>query len=281
MYVIATVDKSFTKEQIRAEARKNGQMVEFILDAGEHWDVRLADLPPFMKKDEEGEDSGGDDAPKEESGDDKEEAPKSEKKDDGEEKSDSKGESKSDSLGELKSLISDLQSQVEKVLSVAEQVSSDAESKQQKMEEIHDSVKDHVKGEKGGEGEAPAAPVPPSDAPPAAGLEDIPGPPPGGPGAGPKPPAAGPKVPGAPGGRGMPGGKPQRPVRPPSGVPVFTKNQSEVITHPGVDAEGNKITLVAAAAAIEADEEWADYEVAGMTENHDGTFSAKLKLKSE
>lgn len=278
MYVIATVDKSFTKDQIRAEARKKGQIVQMIKDAGEEWEVRLADLPPFMKKDEESEDAPKDapeDAPKDDDSDDK---PKADKKDDSKSEKSEKGESKGDSLGELRSLIQELQSQVEKVVSVAESVSADAESKQQKMEEIHDSVKEHVdgKGEKGDLGDVPAPPVPPD----AAGLEDVPaGPPAGGP---PKPPGA-PKVPGAPGGRpgAGPGGKPQRPVRPPSGVPVFTKNQTEVIKHDGVDAEGNKITLVAAAAAIEADEEWSDYEVTGMTENRDGTFSARLTLKSE
>lgn len=282
MYVIATVDKSFTKDQIRAEARKNGQIVQMIRDADTEWEVRLADLPPFMKKDEESEEAPKDapeDAPKDDDSDDE---PKAEKKDDDSkgEKSE-KGESKGDSLGELKSLIQELQSQVEKVVSVAESVSADAESKQQKMEEIHDSVKDHVDGnkDKGELGDVPAPPVPGD----AAGLEDVPaGPPMGGPPAGgpPKPPGA-PKAPGAPGGRGAPGGKPQRPVRPPSGVPVFTKNQSEVIKHDGVDADGNRISLVAAAAAIEADEEWSDYEVTGMTENRDGTFSARLTLKSE
>jgi hypothetical protein len=81
---------------------------------------------------------------------------------------------------------------------------------------------------------------------------------------------------------GVPGGPAKRPpagVKPPGGPSVFTKKKTENLVHPGVDASGKGLTLLAAAQEIETLPEFGDYKIVSMRENPDGSFSATVQLK--
>lgn len=220
----------------------------------------------------------------EDSSDDAKEAPEGTPEDDAEDKAegepeDSKGDKKDekgekgdkpkgDVASELKDLMGQLQDIIKQVSDKAGDAVSEVEDHRDKLDKAKDAL-----GEGEGEGlpglgdEAPAPPIPGD----AAEL-----------GGGAKPPMP-PKRPGVPGGGGRPRpgipGRPGAPAGGGPGIPTFTN--VEVATHPGVDKEGNRISLVAAASVLEADPEFTEYEVIGMVENTDGTYSAKLKKKSE
>ena len=104
-----------------------------------------------------------------------------------------------------------------------------------------------------------------------AGLDDMPldSPVPGGP---PKPPTAPSRPP-------VPTAPKKRPPVPGGGINTFTKRKVEVVTHPGTDHTGAKVSMLVAARELEATDQWTDYEIMSMTQNVDGSFSAKLRLK--
>jgi hypothetical protein len=254
-----------TKEELKSEAdvrkaladARPGAKIENIVLAGDEWTIRLAEVPAFLK--EKGEESAPDDEAsespeeeaKEDSGEKKDDDAASKEKGDGKEKGGSPAQAVEKVITELQSLLKDLGGNVK-----ALQDSHD--EKDQALKEISDAA-----GEHGGGDMAPPLP------------EDV-GPVPGGPPAGAgAPPGAIPPVPQGPRGpskRPRPGGAP---------LNAFTHRRTEVATHPGVDAEGNRITLLAAATELEKDPELQEYEVVGMVENRDGTYSAKLKLKTD
>jgi hypothetical protein len=270
MIEILSASKEHSEDAVRAGvlSARPGFKIQAVEDKGDEWLVRISDdedsKPDFLKKKDESDDSSDDSS-------DEESEPKSDSdsedsKDEGGDKKE-KGDSDKGSVDKLRGLVDELTKTMEEVVQHAEDVAADADGKQQKMEEIHDSVKDHVKdGEKPGLGEE----LPPSDAPMPAdgvGLEDIGPTPTAPPKGGPKPPA-------------LPGAKPKRPgMNPGGGIPTFTNVQ--VAQHPGYNEQGERISLVAAAAVLENDPEFTEYEVVGMVENKDGSYSAKLKRKSE
>lgn len=265
MYEFVRTQKSaITRSGIRqslASARPE-MRVEAIKDDGDYWLVRLvkrddrvsasqrvAELPPFLKKDDE---APAEEAPKDEApeGEEHEDKPKEE----GEEKSDEKGDKddgEGDALGKLKNLVSEIQGLFDELVNSSGEVAQKAEEKDQKIKDIHDTVAEEV-------GDA-------------AGLADI-GPTPG----------SGPPMPGAPAPKApaAPGAKPPRKRPAPPGVSTFTHRRSFIATHEGVDADGNRISMVAAAAQLEADPQFEDYHVVNIKEEGD-KYVAKLELKSE
>lgn len=271
LYEILTASKEHDEAAVRAglaTARPNAR-IEAIEDKGQEWSIRLVaddEGNPFAKKDDDDEKPKSEDSEKSEKSNDK--------SDDEDDKGDDKGEKKDKkdnaSVDQLRDLVKQLTDTMEEVVKNAEEVASDADGKQQKMEEIHDSVKDHVDGDKpkGDDlGELGLEAPLPADA---TGLDDVPG----------GPPAGGPKPPMPPRRPGVPSGKPKPPARPPSGIPTFTN--VEIANHPGVDADGNRLALAQVVAALEAQDDLVQYEVVGLVANRDGSYSAKLvKRESE
>jgi hypothetical protein len=272
MIEILTASKEHSEDAVRAGLAESrpGFRIETMELVGDEWNIRISDEGgfPFKKKDDD--DSGESSSEKSESDSDdkKEDSDDS----DGEKKDSDDGDSnkKDDnaSVEKLRSLVEELQQKVEEVVQNAAEVAEDADGKQQKMEEIHDSVKEHVKGDGDGEkseglpGEdAPAAPLPEDGV----GLEDI-GPTPG------APPKGGPKPPMPP----APGAKKRPPMTP--GVSTF--GRAVVANHPGVNDQGERIELLAAALQIADDPEFAELELVGMVKNRDGSFSAKLQPRN-
>lgn len=269
LYEIVTASKEHDEAAIRAglASERPGASIERIAwtgTPGEEWSIYLKqgdDDSPFPPKKDESDDSG--DKPKSDDSDEK----KDSDDDDGEKSEKKDGDKGKATVEKLRGLMDDLQKTMQEVVQNAEDVAAEADSKQQKMEEIHDSVKEHVNGDgdgapKGDLGDMPDAPIP-SDA---AGLDDLglDGPP--------KPPAA----PGPPKRPGVPSGKPKPPTKQP-GVPTFT--HTEVARHPGVDDEGNRLSLSQVVAAIENQDDMAEYEVVGLVALRDGSYSAKLVKK--
>ncbi len=277
MIEILSASKEYDESAIRAGivAARPGFKIEAIVDNGDEWLVRISDGNPFAEVEDE-------EKPKK-SEDKKDKAQKSESadSDDSEKSDDDDGESKGKkkdgpSVDDLHKLVSDLQATMDELVQKAQDVASDADDKQNKMEEIHDSVKEHVnKGDKGkgllGDDEAMPAVVPEDSV----GLEDvgpIPGggaPSPGGPPSGP----VGPSRPSMPGKKKGPGGPAG------GGAPISPFSNVQVATHPGVNASGQKITMLAAGQALTSDPEFKDMEIVGITQNRDGSYSAKLQRK--
>jgi hypothetical protein len=278
--VEAPKQKGQSKASAVAELRKArpGFRVVTFVEAGNVWKAELQERKststreaefPFEKdeeskdapKAEESDDSDDDD-------DDDDEAKSEEKSDDddGEEKGDDKEMSQEDALGRLKSLVGEIQGLFDELGGKAEEVASDADEKQKKLDEAHKVLSPDASP--GGEG-----PVPGMGGGPEA-PESLPAPggkPPVGPGgAGPAAvgPAAGPR-------------QRKTPRRPAPMAPSAFSNlrrRTEIANHPGVDENGNRITLTAAASALEA-EMFKDYEVVSI--KHDGdNIVAKLVLKS-
>jgi hypothetical protein len=274
MIEILTASKEHSEDAVRAGLAESrpGFRIEALELVGDEWNIRISDEGgfPFKKKDEDSDSSEKSEKPKDSEKDD-DDSDDDDKKDSD---SEDKGEKKDDnsSVEKLRSLVEELQQKVEEVVNNAAEVAEDADGKQQKMEEIHDSVKEHVKGEGDGEGELPKgdelAPLPEDGV----GLEDI-GPTPGAPAPG-GPPKGGPKPP-------MPPAGPGAKRRPPMGAPgVSTFGRAVVANHPGVDEKGEKIELLAAALQIADDPEFAELELVGMVKNRDGSFSAKLQPRN-
>lgn len=248
------IDRAGIRQSL-ASARPD-KRVEAIKDEGDHWLVRLvaADAPPFVKKDEETEEAPKD-APKDEaSDDDGEDKPKEEG--DGESK-DKGDDGEGDALGKLKNLVSEIQSLFDELVNSSGEVTQKADEKDKALQDAHETIKQHLPGD--------GAPVP--------GAEDI-GPVPGG------PPVDGPAAPAAPKAAPVPGGKKKRPGMAPGGVSTFTHRRTFVATHEGVDENGERISMVAAAAQLEADPQFENYEVVGIKEE-DGKYVAKLELRTE
>jgi len=229
---------------------KKGFKVENIHSEGDNWVVRLAaddNLPPFMKKDEEDEskDEADADDPDADSDDDSEDS----KDDTDDDKGGDKGDKPAKNpAAEVKGVIDQLTKLFTDLGGKVDELQAAHDEKADKLKDIGDTV--------GPDGH---------DGPPPGDVADI-GPTPGGPPAPPMP------------DKGFDGRKKPIPGSPGGGLPTFTNYQ--VATHPGVDVNGNKLTLVAASSALQEDPEFVNYDVVGVTENSDGTFSAKLKLKT-
>lgn len=225
--------------------------------------VKEGEKPPFLQ-DAPSDDAPAEGSPEEEATETPDEEKAEDKKDD---KSDSKDKGKDgdkpsgDVVSELKDLMTQLQDVIKQVSDKAGDAVAETEEHRKKLDEAKDALGDG-EGGPGPLGDAPAPPMPDE-----AGLGDGP---PGLPKGPPVP--RGPRAPGArprPGRPGVPGGGP--------GIQPFT--HVEVAEHPGTNEKGERISLVAAAADLESDPEFAEYEVVGMVENSDGTYSAKLKKK--
>lgn len=248
------IDRAGIRQSL-ASARPD-KRVEAIKDEGDHWLVRLvaADTPPFLKKDDEETEEAPKDAPKDETSDDEsDDKPKEE----GEDKEKSKDDGEGDALGKLKNLVSEIQSLFDELVNSSGEVTQKADEKDKALQDAHETIKQHL---------------PDGDSAPAS-LEDI-GPVPGG------PPVDAPGAPAAPKSAPVPGGKKKRPGMAPGGVSTFTHRRTFVATHEGVDENGERISMVAAAAQLEADPQFENYEVVGIKEE-DGKYVAKLELRSE
>jgi hypothetical protein len=261
--VSAKKSKLTDEDKVRsalAQTRPNF-VIENIEDRGDEWLVRLrtADVPPFLKKKDEDagsdssdsgisddSDAGVSDDDSDSSGDDTDDDSSSG------DSSDSK-DKKHDPVKEVERIIGDLQGLLGELGGKTKELQDAHQEKEDKLKDIADTV--------GGPGDEVAPPLPADIGP-----TPTPKAPPAGPGGALRPPRR----------PGVPSGGAPRP-----GLPTaFTKRRTEVVNHPGVDDKGQRITLLAAASALESDPEWSDYEVAGMTVNADGTFAAKLKLRS-
>jgi len=267
IYEILSASKSdlATEEALLAALKeaKPGFTVENIDSDDKEWTVRLAaDGPPFEKKDED--DSSDDSDSSDSDSDSDSDSSDSDSDSDGDSDSDSDGDgdgekSKKNPAGEVKRVIDMLTNLFTELGGHVEDLQSAHDEKDQKLKEIGDSVSEAVGGpEEGMEGMPGLGPS----------LEDV-GPTPGKPAGPPRPPMPS---------KGMDRRKPGLPGAPGGGLPTFTNFQ--VVNHPGVDDTGNKISLTAAAEVLEADPEFEQYEVVGMTENANGSFSAKLRLKT-
>lgn len=260
VYEIVTAPKSDvpTEEKLREALaqHKAGFTVENIDSDETTWTVRLAETPDFLKKKDDADDAPSEsDESTEPDGD--EETDDTDDDGDGDsDGGDDKGEKgdkkKGDPVAEVKAVIDQLTTLFTDLGGKVQDLQTAHDEKAQKLKDIGDTVG----GEGGPGGGLEGGPE---------GLGDV-GPVPGGP----KPPM--------PSGKGLDGRKPGVPGPPGGGLPAFTNYQ--VATHPGVDDKGEKISLTAAAVEMESDPEFVNYEVVGMTENADGTFSAKLKLKA-
>lgn len=265
VYEIVTASKSelATEEALRSALAKHktGFVVENIKSDDDTWTVRLAtktaDKPDFLKEKGDSDDADSSDSP-DDADSSSDDPSDSDSNDDSDSDSDSDGDGKKkgDPVGEVKKVIDQLTSLFTDLGGKVQDLQAAHDDKAQKLKDISDTV-----GPDGADGDGPPG-LPP-------GLEgdgEAVGPTPGHP----APPMPGPK---------MDKRKPPMPGMPGGGLPAFTHTY-EVATHPGVNSEGKKISLTAAAVEMENDPDFAQYEVAGMTENADGTFSAKLKLRA-
>lgn len=278
MYTVVAANKKYSEDEIRDRLATvypewEVEAAEFNEDLG--WTIRLYKSAefPFEKDKEDSDDdtSDSEDSAADSSSDSKEDS------DDDDEPSDDKDsdeldstedleDAKQDLVKELNDVIQQAQKTLEDLGSKAQEVADDASAKDDKIKEIADTVNDL--------GASPAdelGDMPLGDEPLGSPMDE-------------------PMTPGAP---GMDPTKRKRPAprppasrkRPPSGVRppginAFTKRQTEVVTHPGTDHLGKRISILAAAQALENSDEFKDYEIVSMTTNHDGTFSAKLKIKN-
>ncbi len=268
IYEVVSAPKSAlaTEEALIAALKeaKPGFTVENITSDNEEWTVRLAaDGPPFEKKDESDADSDSSDSDSSDSdaSDESDSDSDSDSDGDSEDGDNEKGKNDANPAAEVKGIINQLTQLFTEMGGKVEELQAAHDEKSDKLKDIADTAGGGLPGE--------------GDMPPG-GLEDMAevGPTPGS--GGPKPPMGGPKPPMP--SKGMDRRKPGLPGAPGGGLPAFTNFQ--VASHPGVDDKGEKISLTAAATALEADPDFENYEVIGMTENPDGSFSAKLKLKS-
>jgi hypothetical protein len=273
--ILSAKTKDLTEDALRervAEVYPEWEL-EALEEKNDTWMVRLqkkADFP-FDKKDkaddaedtaDEAKDTADEADDKADEAEDKADDAKDEDGDSDVDASDGidEGEAK-DLVGELTALQDQLNSLVTELGGKAQEVADDAAAKDEKIKDIADSVAEVAPP--GLDGPAGLTDETLGDAPAMPG-----GPGMGGPGRGaPKPPAV-------PGRKRPPAG-----VRAPGGPSVFTNRKTEVVTHPGRDAKGGRISIVAAARELEAQTEFKNYEVISMTTNPDGTFSAKLRAK--
>lgn len=263
MFEIVSAKKSNLPDEAKvrsalAQTRPNF-VIENIEDKGDEWLVRLrtADVPPFLKKKDEDAGSDSSDSGASVDGD----AGVSD--DDADSSGDDTGDdSSSDDSGDSKNKKHDPVKEVERIIGDLQNLLGELGGKTKELQDAHQEKEDKLKDIADTVGPGDVAPPLPADI----GPTPTPSAPAAGPGGAPRPPRR----------PGVPSGGAPRP-----GLPTaFTKRRTEVVNHPGVDDKGQRITLLAAASALESDPEWSDYEVAGMTVNADGTFAAKLKLRS-
>lgn len=266
VYEIVTAPKSELADEAalrKALAKhKAGYVVENINSDDDTWTVRLAtktaDKPDFLKEKSDSDDADSSDSSSDadSDSDDSSDSDSSDSDDsDSDDDGDDKGDKKGDPVKEVKNVIDQLTNLFQDLGGKVDELQAAHDDKAQKLKDISDTVGDAAGGEDG----------PPGLPPGLEGDGDAVGPTPGHP----APPMPGPK---------MDKRKPPLPGAPGGGLPTFT-HRYEVATHPGVDSDGNKISLTAAASAMETDPDFTEYEVVGMTENTDGTFSAKLRRK--
>jgi hypothetical protein len=277
--IAARKDKLADENAVRKALGKlrPGATIEKITDKGKDgWVIRVktADLPPFMKEKKDAPDSGStDDAPSDSSDDsdssdldDSDDSDSNVDSDSGDKKDKGKSEEKGDVAGEIKDLIGQLQDVLKQVQDKAGEAADTVDEHKQKLDEARNALGEDGPGLDGDTPPIPSDMAGPKGKPaPPGGLgESVPSP-------GGMPPVA-PRRPGVPSGRGMAGPRPGAPT-------AFSKRRTEIVSHSGFNEQGQPVTLVQAAVALESDPEFVDYQVVGMTENRDGTFSAKLRLK--
>jgi hypothetical protein len=243
------------------KAARPTQYIQNVLENEDHWLVRLAEFP-FEKKDDEGSDDAPE-APADDAGDkedDAEEKPEeSESDDDGEkkDKKDNKSDGEGDALGKLKSLVGEIQSLFDELTNSTQEVADKADEQAGAVEEIGGLLDKHrgPKDEGLGLGDDLGAEL--GDVGPVPGGGPVPSVP-----TGPKP------------AKGLDKRKPGAP-----GISTFTHREFEYATHPGVDAEGNKISIIAAAMELANSDELKAFEVEALKADTDGKYVAKLKRK--
>lgn len=242
------------------KAARPTQYIQNVLENEDHWLVRLAEFP-FEKKDEESSDEAPSDDPTEE------EKPEEESSDDSDDKADDKdGEKKDkkdnksdgdgDALGKLKSLVGEIQSLFDELTNSTQEVSDKADEQASAVEEIGGLLDVH-RGPKSDAAELPG------DIGPVPGGGDV------GLGGGVPPVPTGPKP-----AKGLDKRKPGAP-----GINTFTHNEYEYATHPGVDENGEKMTIMAAALELANSDELKEFEVEALKADTDGQYVAKLKRK--
>jgi hypothetical protein len=254
--IVTTAKKNLKDEDaVRERLAKDrpGMRIEAIVDRGSSWWVRLAEGPPFPPKDEE---APSEDAPKdlEEATDEKsDDSDDDEKSDDDDKKGeDKKDDGEGDALGKLKELVGEMQSLFDELVNKGGEIAEDAKAKSDKIKEIHDTVKDDVSDSPAEVGPVPGGgPVPPMDGPP------VP--------QGPKPAKGLDKR------KKLPGG---------GGLSTFTNRRTFIATHDGVDNDGKRISMTAAARELEENEEWSAYEVVNIKAEGD-KYVAKLQLRED
>jgi hypothetical protein len=236
-YVVArTAKTSATQDEIRTSVEEayDGYKVKKIEDKGDEWEVtlHLADISD-LKDVKDDSDSKEDSAEVEESDDD------SDSKDSDDSNSDKDGDSdgdkkEKDPVSKIHELLNQLNTLVDDIAGGVDEVSDKAN----KVDEVHDMLKDHVpEGEMG-------------EVPPGPGMETDGGP--VGPGKGPSGPPRPPSAPAGldkrkrPGGPGIPGG----------GIPAFTHNRRSriVFTDPGSSEEVDEAEAFSALSANAKDE---------------------------
>lgn len=274
MYQIVAAQSKYSEEEVRDRLSTvyPDWDIEGMDLSDRGWLVRLKKNAEFPFDEDEKDDSDSDSPKDSEDSDDsdsKDDSDSEDKPKDAEDDSDDdsdidvsdgldEGEAK-DLVGQLNELQGQLNKLVEELGGKAQEVAEDAKAKDDKIKEIADSVnevapKDEMLGDM-------------------AGLDDVglgaelPG---GAAKGGPPRPPRGPRPPAAP---------KKRPPVPGGGINTFTKRKVEILTHPGTDHTGAKISMLVAAREIEAVDQWKDYEIMSMTQNVDGSFSAKLRLK--
>lgn len=267
-----------TKANVRMAAATAylGYRVKSVVDKGENWELRLEQLvtdkkssrtrqaappPDFLKEKGDSESDAPDDEEASES-------PEEEAKEDSGEEPDDDAESKDGdkSKGDSKPKDDDPVKAIENIMGELNKLLTDLGGHAQKLKEKADKVDEVHELTKGPDmvddmGEVP--PVPPVDG--AEGAEDV-GPTPG---AGVVPPRRPP----------VPTGKAARPpMRPPAGVPTFTKKKTKIVEHPIKDNDG-EYSIADFLAAIAADPQCEGYSVAEVkTLKEANVYAGKLEL---
>lgn len=250
-----------TVEALLTEAYPDWR-VENLVEEDGTWKARMVqaadDVPAFLKEKGKKKDESSDSSDSSDDDGDSDSSDDSDDDDsDSDEKSD-KGKSKSDPVAEVQKIMDELQGLL-----------SDLGGKTQELQDAHDDKADKLKdiADTVGDDGEPAGP-PRGLGPKAEMTPDQIGPTPQ---SGPVPPV--PRRPGM----GMPGGMP------PGSPSAFssrrrTRRATEIATHPGINEKGERISLTAAMAELEADPKFKDYEVV-QTRQEGGKYIAKLQLK--
>lgn len=283
-YLLLTAPKAEgqTKAKVRqaAASAQPGYRVASIADKGTEWEVRLEQLatdkvsnrkrqaapPPEFLKDKGDSEEAPEGSPEEEASESPEEEAEEKSdtdKDEGKSEDDkdkSKDQSKDEDpvkaiegiMADLNKLLGDLGGHAQKL-----------KEKADKVDEVHELTKGPNLVDDMGE----VPPVPPIDD--AAAI----GPTPGG------PPGAVPPTPGPPRRPPVPTGRSGKPgVRPPVGVPTFTKKKTKIVEHPIQDDDG-AYSIADFLAAVAVDPQCEGYIVAEVkTLKEANVYAGKLEL---